>query len=220
MAYLEQFFTDPKLAEPIVRWARVEPGMSVLEPSAGSGEFVAALLAVGARVVAVELDPKLVKALLRRFAWAVEEKRLRVVQDDFLTFTAPEPGAPTFDLAVMNPPYGSRGKTPPWLGLKHVAHALRFAPRVVGLLASSFEYGVQAQKRVFAENETRRRVVLVNRPEFHGPDDKDDGARRDYGVFEVAPKTEPIPGDRRASWPRTIDSDRWSRTEEGLWVPA
>ena len=52
------FFRTPKaLAAEVVRDAKVQKGQRVLEPSAGDGALVEALLAVGAKVTAVEIDP-------------------------------------------------------------------------------------------------------------------------------------------------------------------
>ena len=72
-------------------------GKSVLEIGAGDGRLTAHLLSEGAgHVTAVEIDPKMAKALRGRFS-----SRVRVVQQDFLEF---EPGK-RFNCIVGNIPY-------------------------------------------------------------------------------------------------------------------
>lgn len=68
---LSQFMTPSSLAEQIAQWAGdgIAPrsslqGVSVLEPSAGDGSLVRALLSRGAEVYAVEIDPQLARAYL------------------------------------------------------------------------------------------------------------------------------------------------------------
>lgn len=50
------FATPPKLAKELVDAARVREGLFCLEPSAGTGNLVDAMLAVGGKVFALELD--------------------------------------------------------------------------------------------------------------------------------------------------------------------
>jgi len=74
-------------------------GKSVLEIGAGDGRLTQMLVAAGAgHITAVELDPKLAKALRLRFQ---REKRVRVVEGDFLSF----PQAMRYNCIVGNIPY-------------------------------------------------------------------------------------------------------------------
>ncbi len=66
--------------------AGVRPGEVVLEPGAGFGRLTAPLLAAGARVWAVELDPDLAERLRRRFAGTAIE----VVTGDALRTALPD----------------------------------------------------------------------------------------------------------------------------------
>jgi 23S rRNA (adenine-N6)-dimethyltransferase len=65
------------LAEQLVADARVRPGELVLDLGAGRGALTAPLVDAGARVVAVELDPRCVEELRRRF-----ERSIRIVAGD------------------------------------------------------------------------------------------------------------------------------------------
>ena len=81
----------------VVADAQVKPGELVLDLGAGRGALTAALVAAGARVVAVELHPGRVRYLTARFAGAP----VRVVHADALSM--PLPGRPY--RVVANPPY-------------------------------------------------------------------------------------------------------------------
>lgn len=87
------FPTLAALARQVVALADIRLGMSVLEPSAGTGALVRAIPA-GARVVAVELIANLARAL----EYMVPDVRC----GDFLAMNG-ELG--TFDRIVMNPPF-------------------------------------------------------------------------------------------------------------------
>ncbi|MGB8647467.1 MAG: 16S rRNA (adenine(1518)-N(6)/adenine(1519)-N(6))-dimethyltransferase RsmA [Anaerolineae bacterium] len=77
----QHFLTDPNILQKIVGAAEVQPGDIVLEIGPGLGHLTRALLAAGARVVAVELDLDLAAQL------RVEQtgnSNLAVVEGDFL----------------------------------------------------------------------------------------------------------------------------------------
>jgi 23S rRNA (adenine-N6)-dimethyltransferase len=80
------FPRSPRLAAELVAAAGVRPGEVVLEPGAGFGRLTAPLLAAGARVWAVELDPDLAERLRRRFAGTAIE----VVTGDALRTALPD----------------------------------------------------------------------------------------------------------------------------------
>ncbi len=80
----QHFLRSPRLADEIVAGAGLRPDELVLEIGPGFGRLTAPLLAAGARVVAVELDPGLAASLRRRHGGP----GLTVVEGDFLA-TAP-----------------------------------------------------------------------------------------------------------------------------------
>ncbi|WP_418884189.1 methyltransferase [Burkholderia contaminans] len=95
----------------MVELAAIEPGHTVLEPSAGTGRILRAIReATGGAALrtAVEISACLCDHL------RVSESGADVVNTDFLTYEAPAP----FDRILMNPPF-SHGDD-----IRHIRHAL------------------------------------------------------------------------------------------------
>lgn len=216
MTTLDQYFTQQKLAQRIVEWARIEPGSRVLEPEAGGGAFVDELLKVqDVRVTAVEIDKRHARKLSRKYDGHVlrdstkgVRSRVEVVHTDFLTMKPREGKKLPFGCAVMNPPYGSRKNGTVGLAARHVAHALKFTPRVVALVASAFEHGTKNETNLFSFAQVTRRVVLISRPGFDGPDSNGEEPRRDYVVLELMRKPEIF-----SDYPITnlmVETERWA----------
>jgi predicted RNA methylase len=120
---LSQWMTDPDLARRLVAELGDIAGQSVLEPSAGSGNIVAALLDAGAIVTAYELDEHYVEKLRERFADAIAAGGLSVIAGDFLNASIPK----AFDSTAMNPPFEDG------LDGVFVETAMRVSPRIVVL---------------------------------------------------------------------------------------
>lgn len=105
-----QFFPTPApVVARLLELADVEPGMEVLEPSAGRGAIVAGLLSLGAVVDCIEQDPDHAAMLAGVTARSVTVR-------DFLAV----PPQPVYDRIVMNPPFTQQAD------VAHVTHALRF----------------------------------------------------------------------------------------------
>ncbi len=100
----QNFLHDPNTIRKIVRMAGVSADDVVLEVGPGLGSLTLGLLHVGARVVAVEVDPRLANALPATIAsWAPEAiDRLEVLAADALNLTSLS-RAPT--ALVANLPY-------------------------------------------------------------------------------------------------------------------
>lgn len=99
------FFPTPKAtAERMVREADIQPGMKVLEPSAGNGNISEAIKAAGVNPDVVEMSSALREIL--------EAKGFNLVGRDFMDVT--EGG---YDRIVMNPPF-SNGQD-----AEHIQHA-------------------------------------------------------------------------------------------------
>ncbi len=100
----QNFVHDPNTIRRIVRDAQLAPGESVLEVGPGLGSLTLGLLAAGAAVTAVEIDPRLAAELPVTVADQAPDSadRLRVLRADALTVRElPEP--PT--ALVANLPY-------------------------------------------------------------------------------------------------------------------
>ena len=106
-----QLFPTPAyLAARMVEMAEIEPGMRVLEPSAGTGPILEQL-PEGCEVVAVEINAVL--------GGRLDADHRAVVIGDFLQCT-PESLWGLFDRILMNPPFANADD------IKHIRHALRF----------------------------------------------------------------------------------------------
>lgn len=112
------FPTPPEIVEKMIALAEICPGLSILEPSAGTGNIVKALLRTEStlHLHGIEINKELC-SILEGFL-----ERSYVCQDDFLTLSAPmcpdtEKG---FDRVIMNPPFENG------VDIKHIKHALTF----------------------------------------------------------------------------------------------
>lgn len=79
-SFSQNFLQDKKIACKIVAAAEVQPGDLVLEIGPGQGMLTEALLAAGARVVAVEADRDLIEPLQARF-----KKSIKLIYGDILS---------------------------------------------------------------------------------------------------------------------------------------
>lgn len=121
------FPTPPAVIDRLIAAAGVGPGMLVLEPSAGTGELVAAIAATGATVDAIELDAQRFVVMLKRGV------ARRWANRDFLEI-APD-SMPAYDRIVMNPPFARQAD------ITHVFHAVMFL-RPGGKLVSVMSDGL------------------------------------------------------------------------------
>lgn len=148
-----QWYTPPSLAARMVHWAHPTGGLRVLEPAAGHGALVMALLDHGHRVTAYEIDPVVADELEQNVHGRAE---VRVA--DFLLST----GSEYFDMVVMNPPFEND------LDVAFVLRALELSPRVVTLFRSAAEHGVDRWDTLWSRVDVLRKVTLVRRPRFGG----------------------------------------------------
>lgn len=130
----QSFYTPDDLADEIVQTANVHR-RSVLEPSAGDGAIVRALVRAGAMYVqAVEIRLESCDAI-RGWVSSQGLAYVSVTQQDFLS-VVPVQG---FDSVVMNPPF-TKGQD-----VKHIEHALKFL-RPGGRLVSVVSAGASLSK--------------------------------------------------------------------------
>lgn len=119
------FPTPPAVVEKLIEAAKLRPGMTVLEPSAGTGAIVGPVVARGCMVSCVEAEVAYVDQLMAAGAEGVAVA-------DFLAFPPP----PTlWDRVIMNPPFARQAD------IHHVTHALTFL-KPDGFLAAVMSNGV------------------------------------------------------------------------------
>jgi protein-L-isoaspartate O-methyltransferase len=106
------FPTPPEVAKRLVELAELQDGVCVLEPSAGTGNIVQAIIdSVDTEIVGVEINQQLCSHLERTFP----SFKLNVQRGDFLAMNG-ELGR--FERIIMNPPF-EHGSD-----VKHILHAL------------------------------------------------------------------------------------------------
>lgn len=108
---LSFYATPDEVCVKLMREVDIPKGARTLEPSAGTGAIVRHLLAKGAIVDAIEIDPERAQSLR-----GIRNNNLTVTNANFLTTT---PRA-VYDLVVMNPPFYHTH----WM--EHVLHAFDF----------------------------------------------------------------------------------------------
>jgi predicted RNA methylase len=120
------FPTPPEIVRQLLDHAGVQPGMRVLEPSAGRGAIALAAASAGALVDCVELQADHAEAIRD-----AHHPDVAVLVADFLT-TSPQP---VYDRVVMNPPFARQAD------IAHVQHAWQ-ALKPGGLLVAVMSTGV------------------------------------------------------------------------------
>lgn len=96
----QHILKNPLLVDSIVQKAGIHSTDVILEIGPGTGNLTKKLLDAGKSVVAVELDPRMVLELQRRFQGTPHSNRLKVIQGDVLKCDLPY-----FDICVANIPY-------------------------------------------------------------------------------------------------------------------
>lgn len=148
------FPTSPALATRLVEEAGVMPGQRVLEPSAGTGNIVSAIVNRGftradcGRVVAVEVNRSLADALMERRNKTVyaNESNYEIRCTDFLECMEEQLGQ--FDRIVMNPPFENGAD------VAHVTHALKFLKpdgRLVAIMSAGVTFRQDRKTAAFRQ---------------------------------------------------------------------
>ena len=127
----QEFYTPAWLGDRLARLADVRETQSVLEPSAGPGALVSAILGVApmARVYAVDCQTKNCEKLMAAGAHCVRIEDFLAVRPGPDNDTLLRASWSDFDAVVMNPPFAGHQD------VRHVAHAYEFL-RPGGVLVS------------------------------------------------------------------------------------
>ena len=193
----QNFVIDPNTVRRLVRVAGVGVDDVVVEVGPGLGSLTLGLLEVAARVVAVEIDPRLAAQLPTTVARQAPEvaDRLEVVLQDALTLTGVPGPAPT--AFVANLPYNVA--VPVLLRLLEQLPSLRtglvmvqaeVADRLVAAPGSK-TYGVPSVKAAWYADV--RRAGAIGRQVFWPAPNVDSG-------LVAFTRREPPPGDRAATF--------------------
>ena len=180
-----QFFTPEWLAHRMAGW--VPRAARVLEPCCGPGNLIEGLVGGGhplELIHAIEIDAKLMRRTLDRFAWPVrghqrglEAPHPQLRTGDFFHLTR---GLyECFDVVLMNPVYENN------LALEFVLRALELAPVVVALVPADFVYTQERDARLWATHGViTRRAELPCRVRFVGP-----GGQHEHVVLQIERRT-------------------------------
>ncbi|MFM5223883.1 LPD38 domain-containing protein [Aeromonas veronii] len=135
-AFIDFFPTPEEYAADLVDRLGIEPGMVVLEPSAGHGMLAEAARDAGATVEAVELAGDLRDIL--------QEKGFSLVGNDFMETTPSQ----RYDAVIMNPPFSND------MDIDHVRHAfahLKPGGRLAAIVSSMAGQRSNKKNKAFRE---------------------------------------------------------------------
>lgn len=184
---LAQWFTPPALAERMARRFLSSAIRStsrhnmapVLEPTAGSGSLVRAALDVGRDVYALDLDPRWVDYMDRRFeleACSLHERldpsrtsdspRVTTIRANFLELE-PDPSLPA-PIVFMNPPDNAKAGIFLVDFLDKAAELAGPGGDVVALIRLNGLTSLERYERVWSRVALRNVAHLVTRPKFSG----------------------------------------------------
>ncbi|XP_057966679.1 ribosomal RNA small subunit methyltransferase [Malania oleifera] len=96
----QHILKNPALVDSIVQKSGIKSTDVILEIGPGTGNLTKKLLEAGKMVIAIEVDPRMVLELQRRFQGTPFSNRLKVIQGDVLKCDIPY-----FDICVANIPY-------------------------------------------------------------------------------------------------------------------
>ncbi|XP_061343994.1 ribosomal RNA small subunit methyltransferase-like [Gastrolobium bilobum] len=96
----QHILKNPLLVDAIVQKSGIKSTDVILEIGPGTGNLTKKLLEAGKKVIAVEIDPRMVLELQKRFQGTPYSNRLTVIQGDVL-----KTELPYFDICVANIPY-------------------------------------------------------------------------------------------------------------------
>jgi len=135
-----QFFPTPKaVVDLIIKKASITCGMSVLEPSAGQGTIVDAIIEIGANPVMIELMPENIRVLNRKYDVAL-------IPTDFLSVKPCD--HVKYKRIVANPPFTQNQD------IDHVLHMYEFLDSgglLVSVMSKSWINGSQKKQVEFRE---------------------------------------------------------------------
>ncbi|MEM2273534.1 MAG: 16S rRNA (adenine(1518)-N(6)/adenine(1519)-N(6))-dimethyltransferase RsmA [Candidatus Bathyarchaeia archaeon] len=104
----QNFLVNEEILDRLISYASVNEGDSVLEVGAGLGFLTERLARISRHVIAVEIDPDLVRVLMRRLN---KHKNVIILRGDILRIAS----LPPFNKVISIPPYSISSKLIFWL---------------------------------------------------------------------------------------------------------
>ncbi|EEF40772.1 ribosomal RNA small subunit methyltransferase, mitochondrial [Ricinus communis] len=188
----QHLLTNPRVLDTIVRRSAVEPTDTVLEIGPGTGNLTLRLLEVARKVVAVEIDKRMVEILRERASEQGLQDKLDIIHKDAL-----KAEFPNFNIVVANIPYGISSP----LVTKLVYGVNKFRSLTL-LLQKEFARRLLANPGDPEYNRLAVNVKLVADVEFVMDVSKRDfvpSPKVDSSVVIIRPKTE-IPSVNLVEW--------------------
>lgn len=146
---IDYFPTPKELAERMVEMADIEPGMSVLEPSAGNGNIADAIKKAGVNPDVIELSSTLREIL--------EAKGYPLVGSDFIEFDSKK-----YDRIIMNPPFSDSQDAQ---HIKHAYSLLKPGGRIVSIAGEGIFFRKDKKSVDFQEFLDEKNAVVEKLPE-------------------------------------------------------
>jgi dimethyladenosine transferase len=99
-AFGQHILRNPVILKNMVEKSAIRSTDIILEIGPGTGNLTQLLLESGKKVIAIEVDPRMVAELNKRFSSEIHSKKLELIFGDFL-----QQDLPFFDICVANVPY-------------------------------------------------------------------------------------------------------------------
>jgi len=188
--YGQHILKNPLLTQSIVDKAGVKTTDVVLEIGPGTGNLTMKLLEVAKKVIAIEMDPRMVIELQRRVQGTPYQQKLEILQGDCIKMQLPY-----FDLCVANTPYQISSP----LTFKLLSHRpmfraailmfqREFAMRLVAPPGDPLYCRLSVNSQLLARTS---HILKVGRNNFRPP------PKVDSSVVRIEPRNPPPPVDFR-----------------------
>ncbi|PIA52816.1 hypothetical protein AQUCO_01000587v1 [Aquilegia coerulea] len=188
----QHILTNPRVLDAIVRKANIKPTDTILEIGPGTGNLTLKLLEAAEKVVAIEIDKRMIEILNNRVVECGFEDRITVICKDALKTEFPH-----FDLIVANIPYGISSP----LIAKIVSGVYSFRSATL-LLQKEFAHRLLAKPGDSEYNRLAVNVKLVADVEFIMDVSKRDFVpcpKVDSSVVKIHPKSQ-VPDINMKEW--------------------
>jgi 18S rRNA (adenine1779-N6/adenine1780-N6)-dimethyltransferase len=188
----QHLLKNQKILSDIVNKSGVTPSQTVLEIGPGTGNLTHLLLEKSKNVIAIEIDPRMVAQIVKRFSPSEHYNKLKILQGDVL-----KTELPPFDLCVANIPYQISSP----IVFKLLAHRplfkcsillvqKEFAMRLIAKPNSEFYCRLSANVQLLARCD---HLIKVGRNNFSPP------PKVDSSVVRIEPLS-PLPDINFVEW--------------------